>query len=169
MRATEAFERWYAEAHPRLLASLVLVARDRGVAEDVAAEACARCLDRWERRGAPDDPSAWTYRVAINDLRRRWRRSARHDELVARLVPPAPLEVDDPAIELWRAVAALPERARLAVALRYLAGLTEPQVAEVMGIAVGTVGATLTKARARLADELRAVGLAGVDGGDGRG
>ncbi len=169
MGATADFERWYEESHARLLGALVLVVRDRDLAEDLAAEACARCLARWERQGPPDDPTAWTYRVAVNDLRRRWRRAARHDELVATLVPPVPLAPDDPALELWRAVAALPERARLAVALRYLAGLTEAQVAEAMDIAVGTVAATLSKARARLAVELRAVGVTSAEGGADRG
>jgi RNA polymerase sigma-70 factor (ECF subfamily) len=166
MSSAAGFDEWYAAAHSRLVSSLVLVSRDRALAEDLAAEACARCLDRWERRGAPEDPSAWTYRVAVNDLRRRWKRSAREAELHDLVRRPASMDPADPAIELWRAVAALPERARLAVVLRYLAGFTEPQVAEVMGIAPGTVAATLSKARRRLAEDLRAVGLAGVDGGD---
>ena len=51
-------------------------------------------------------------------------------------------------------MAALPERQRLAVALRYLADLTEDQVASTMGIARGTVAATLHSARQTLAASL---------------
>ena len=46
------------------------------------------------------------------------------------------------------------ETERTAVALRYLADLTEPQTAQVMGVAVGTVSATLSSARRRLATQL---------------
>jgi DNA-directed RNA polymerase specialized sigma24 family protein len=43
------------------------------------------------------------------------------------------------AIEVWDAVAALPRRERNALALRYLGGLTQAQVGEVLGVTPGTV------------------------------
>ena len=48
----------------------------------------------------------------------------------------------------------LPDHERTAVALRYLADLTERQVAETMGVAPGTVAATLHAARKHLAERL---------------
>ena len=63
--------------------------------------------------------------------------------------------------ELWDAVAALPERERTAVALRYLGDLTEAQVAQTMGVAPGTVAATLHAARTHLAASLGADDEAG--------
>ena len=45
----------------------------------------------------------------------------------------------------------LPPRERLAIALRYAAGLTEAEVASAMGVAIGTASSTLTSARRRLA------------------
>ena len=162
------FEDWYRTAHPRLVAAMTFLTRDRPAAEDVAAEACSRCLERWESGSAPDDPSAWTYTVAVNLARRRWRRIRRERDLVAATAAASPLTFGDPELELWRAVAALPERARLAVVLRYIAGLGEAEIAAVMGIAPGTVAATLSKARSRLAISLTADGL-GPDAGDADG
>jgi RNA polymerase sigma factor (sigma-70 family) len=63
-----------------------------------------------------------------------------------------PPDAVDP--DLWRAVARLPRRQREAVALRYLADLTEAEIATVMRISEGAVSATLTRARRELAASL---------------
>ena len=144
------FETWYRAEHPRVLAALAVVARDPDLAQEVAAEAFARALQRWERVGVMDSPGGWTYRVALNLLRRRARRAAIERRLLPRLVP-APITVPAYAVEVWQVVTGLAPRMRTAVALRYLGGLTEAEVARVMGVAPGTVAATLHDARRRLA------------------
>jgi RNA polymerase sigma-70 factor (ECF subfamily) len=148
------FEQWYTASFDSLVASLCLITGSTDAATEAASEACARCLRRWSTTGPPDNPSAWTYRVALNLLRRQWSRRSHEQEVLrsgrSTEVPAA----DAPAIELWAAVARLPRRARTAVALRYLGDLTEAEVARVMGIAPGTVAATLSKARATLAGDL---------------
>jgi len=101
-----------------------------------------------------DSPAGWILTVALNHLRRSKRRSARRRTAEQGAATTAWIAPSDPRHEVWAAVAALPRREREAVALRYLADLTEPQIAEVMGVAVGTVGATLTSARRRLATAL---------------
>ena len=150
------FETWYRAEHPRVLAALSVVARDPDLAQEVAAEAFARALQRWERVGAMDSPGGWTYRVALNVLRRRARRAALERRLLPRLAPPATIAVPAYAIEVWQVVTGLAPRMRTAVALRYLGGLTEAEVADVMGIAPGTVAATLHQARRQLAPLLAA-------------
>jgi RNA polymerase sigma factor (sigma-70 family) len=101
-----------------------------------------------------ESPTGWTYRVALNLLRRRARRAALEQRALRRMPPPAEGLPPERAIELWDAVSALPPRARAAVALRYAAGLTEAEVAEAMRVKVGTVSATLTNARRALAVSL---------------
>ncbi len=150
----EGFAAWYGREHRRLVNVLVVVAGDVDVGVEVADEAFARCLQRWEGPRRPSDPSAWTYRVAINLLRRRWLRRRREHRVAAVLGAPEIVELPAPAVELWQAVARLPERARMAVVLRYVGGLTEREVAQAMGVAVGTVAATLAKARRQLATVL---------------
>ncbi|MFW6034014.1 MAG: RNA polymerase sigma factor [bacterium] len=148
------FAAWYEREHRRLVNVLVVAAGDVDAGVEVADEAFARCLERWDGPRRPEDPSAWTYRVAINLLRRRWRRRRRERSMAVRLNPPTMVDLPAPAVELWRAVARLPERARLAVVLRYVGGLTEREVAESMDVAPGTVAATLAKARRQLAARL---------------
>ena len=106
-------------------------------------------LERWDRVAAKDSPAAWTYRVAVNLLRRRLRRAAVEQRLWSRAVEPARPAAVEP--ELWAAVRALPARQRTAIALRYVCDLPQAEIAVVMDVAAGTVSATLTAARRRLA------------------
>ena len=145
------FETWYRAEHPKLLAALAVVAGDVDVAREVAAEAFARALERWERVAAMDSPGGWTYRVGLNLVRRRARRAALERRLLLRMAPTPSISVPVPAVEVWEAVTALPPRMRTAVALRYLGGLTEAEVAAAMGVSSGTVAGTLHDARRRLA------------------
>jgi RNA polymerase sigma-70 factor (ECF subfamily) len=166
----DGFGPWYEAEHARLLAAMTLASGSVDVARDVTAEAFARALERWARVCRMDSPGGWTYRVALNVLRRQQRRERleRHALRRAGTIahPAAPAGRD---IEIWDAVRTLPERSRTAVALRYLGGLTEAEVAEAMGIAVGTVSATLSVARRRLAvslaDEPDPVKADSIEGG----
>lgn len=150
------FEDWYRIHHPRLLAAMVVLSGDIDVAADVAAEAFARTLERWERVAAMANPAGWTYQVGVNLLRRRWRRRVLEGRALRRAAPVPPMIADVSAerVDVWRAVCALPRRARTAVVLRYYASMTEDEVAAAMGVAPGTVAATLSNARRRLAPVL---------------
>lgn len=148
------FEGWYRAEHPRLVAVLAVESGDLEVARDAASEAFARALERWERVGGMASPAAWTYKVALNVVRRRKRRVALERVALRRQAPPVPALPVELHPELWAAVRALPGRQRRAVGLRYLADLTEPRIAEVMAIAPGTVAATLHAARKTLAARL---------------
>lgn len=150
------FDGWYRREHPRVLAALLLRCGDPHLAEEVAAEAFARALERWDRLRRMDSPGGWLHTVARNQLRRRARR-ARLEEVLLRRRRPQPTAAPptaDPA--LWGAVRDLPPRMRESVVLRYVADLPEGEVARVMGITRGTVASTLHHARRRLADRLGA-------------
>jgi RNA polymerase sigma-70 factor (ECF subfamily) len=149
---TKDFDSWYRSAHPRMLRALLVVSGERLAAEDVVAEAFTRALEDWDRVSTMTSPDGWTYRVAVNLLRRRWRRRAMEERLWRRRADPdvAPsATVPDP--ELWNVVLSLPPREREAIALRYAAGLKEREVAESMGITEGAASAALSSARHRLA------------------
>lgn len=153
------FESWYRVHHPRLVRSMLVLTGDQHLADDIVDEAAARCLKRWRDGPALDDPTAWTYRVAVNLVRRRARRAALERTATNYLRGETAATLSEPSIELWREVAALPQRQRTAVVLRYLAGLSQPQVAEAMGISTGAASASLTAARHRLAERLEPEGL----------
>lgn len=151
----EGFSGWYAREQPRVFAATLVMCGDRDAARDVTAEAFARAFERWERVATMDRPGAWVHRVAVNI----WKRQARRQGLERLLLRSSASRSDvvaapDLDLELWAAVRDLPDRMRLAVGLRYIADLSEGEVAEAMGIASGTVAATLHAARRKLAGRL---------------
>jgi RNA polymerase sigma-70 factor (ECF subfamily) len=150
------FTAWYARDFARVRATVALAVGDAGLAEEATAEAFARALARWPAVSRMASPYAWVQAVALNEVRSRFRRLRLERRYLARQraghTPPPP--EPDPA--LWAAVARLAPRARTAVALRYIADLSEQEVADAMGITRGTAAATLHKARKRLGELLAA-------------
>lgn len=146
--AEDDFSAWYAAAWPRIVRAVAVYLGDQSDAADIAAEAAARTLARWDGADRPDDPTTWTIVVAINLAKRRGQREQRGRELTA--VRPDPVDLGATDVDVWAAVAELPPREREAVALRYGSDLTEPAVAEAMGITPGAVAATLNRARTKL-------------------
>ena len=147
---TEDFEAWYLANHARLVAGLLLVSGDLDLTRDAVDEACTRAFTRWERVRRMDSPSGWTFRVALNALRRHQRRAALERRLLARR--PHATSVPAPAGEAWDVVRALPPRQRTAVVLRYVADLTQVEIAAAMGITRSTVSSLLADAHTRLAE-----------------
>ncbi len=149
------FASWYRTEYPRVVNALTLLTGDRQVSADAASEAFVRALAKWDRVSKMDRPGGWLYKVALNDARRRLRRSTRDSSVAADLgwtpTTSAPVEPDH---ELWNAVSRLPDRTRSAVVLRYVADLTEAGIAEALGVQRGTVATMLRRAHEALAADL---------------
>jgi RNA polymerase sigma-70 factor (ECF subfamily) len=150
------FEDWYRREHPRVLGSMVALCGDVEMAAEVTDEAFARALARWSRVSALASPGGWTYTVALNVLRRaKRRRGGEHAALTkASTGADAPRDPELPDVDLWAAVRRLPDRQRTAVVLRYVADLPESEIAQVLGVARGTVASQLSDARRALASVL---------------
>ena len=148
------FASFYGGARDRIVAGLAVFCGDWDAASDASSEAFTRACERWRRVSKMERPEGWVYRVGVNVLQRQRRRKAIEKRALER-VPAAPSEsgpiIDD---ELWNAVRGLPERQREAIALRYVVGLTQAEIAAAMRIAPGTVAATLAHARSALAGRL---------------
>lgn len=145
-----AFDRWYREQRPRVLAALTVASGSPDVAAEATDEAFVKAYERWGRVRRMDSPGGWLHKVAFNDLRRRHRRKAIERELLKRDGPPS--SVAPPALDpqLWEAVRRLPARQRTAVGLRYVLDLRETEVARLMGVTRGSASASLTAARRQL-------------------
>lgn len=150
MEPDAAFEAWYREQHPRLIASLVLVTGSVDEARESVDEALARALARWPKVAAMGSPAGWTYRVALNVARRRGRRRALEASLLRQRGPDSPATLEGPAGEAWAVVADLPRRQREVVVLRYIADMTEADIAFTLGVTRSTVSSTLADARQAL-------------------
>ena len=132
----EQFEAAFVELHPRARRLALRIVGDPAVADEVAAEAFARAFADWKRLRSVDYLDAWVLRVTTNvALHVAMRRKVQ-------LAPPAPLDpVDGVAVRvgLVAALRRLPARQREAVALRYLADMSEDDVARSLGVSAGTV------------------------------
>jgi RNA polymerase sigma-70 factor (ECF subfamily) len=90
---------------------------------------------------------SWLWRILVNVcLAEKRRRVMSIEDLTL------PTGMDDPPAwpELREAIASLPERQRTALFLRHYADLEYDQIAAVLGVARGTVAATLNAAHTRL-------------------
>jgi RNA polymerase sigma-70 factor (ECF subfamily) len=143
------FALWYAKEYQKLLRTLIVTIGDADVAADATSEAFARALQRWERVRGMSSPTGWTYTVALNVARRLFRRRRVEAIVLHRQITLPPIR--DDSLEIWDAVQRLPMRQRTAIALHYLSDLPQRDVATAMGIAEGTVAATLSQARRQLA------------------
>jgi RNA polymerase sigma-70 factor, ECF subfamily len=148
-RAIPSFEAWYEATYERVARTLAATTEPE-IAAEATAEAFVRAYERWARVGSMRNPDGWVYQVARNVARRRHQRRL----LETRLLPWVAREpattggTADP--DLWDAVRSLTPRQREAIALRYLGGYSEAEVADAMGVRVGTASATLATARKRL-------------------
>lgn len=149
----------YEASYRRLVAQAYAVAGDRVEAEDAVQEAFARAVAAGQRFHRVDNPEAWLRTVAMNVLRRRWRRAHLFRALSPRLATPSDVPgLSEDHVALMEALRALPFDQRQTVALFYLADLSVQEVADALGVAEGTVKSRLGRARTALAGLLQTEG-----------
>lgn len=132
----EGFEEAFDELFPRAVRLAYRLLGDRAAAEDIAAEALARTYARWRKVGPLPYRDGWVLRVTTNLAIDRLRR--RSPEILAE-----PAGDFEEAVELRLALKAalltLAPRQRQAITLRYLGGLSDREVAQALGISLGSV------------------------------
>jgi len=155
--AEQALAEVYHASFRRLVTQLYAFTTDLTEAQDVVQEAFARALARPAGLADIETPEAWLRTVAINVVRRRWRRRQLLDTILLRDRPVQRLVADAPTPEradLRDALATLSRPYREVVVLHYLADLSVEEVAGLLGVPVGTVKSRLSRARAALATKL---------------
>ncbi|SDU77645.1 RNA polymerase sigma factor [Jiangella alkaliphila] len=80
----------------RLVAGLVRIVRDVGLAEDLAQDALVAALDSWPRSGIPDRPAAWLMTIAKRRAVDQFRRHERRDVLYAAIARDRGADVVEP-------------------------------------------------------------------------
>ena len=140
---------------------MTIVFDDRAFAEDAAQTGFERALRRWRTVATHDRPDTWVYVVAVRHGRRQLARRADQRTWESE-APDAP----SPEAEVVGAegfedlLRQLPPRQRAAVVLRHLDGLPLADIAEALGVSVGTVKSSLHSAyrslRVELAGEVEA-------------
>ena len=160
----DGFEEAFDELFPRAVRLATRLLGDRAAAEDVAAEAMARAYARWPKVAGLPYRDGWVLKVATNLAIDRLRR--RPPEV--RPVPAGDFEDEvELRLALNAALLTLAPRQRQAVTLRYLAGLSDREVALALGISLGSVKTHIHRGlnglRARMGAALEEVTSIDVD------
>jgi RNA polymerase sigma factor (sigma-70 family) len=128
------------------------ILRDQELAHDVVQDAFATAIRQGASFRGTGSLDAWICRIVINtahsEQRRRFAQTTDDLSSDPRLEARTPECPDENGIQV--AMALLPERQRLALFLRYYVDLDYRTIAEVLGVAPGTVSATLHSAHAAL-------------------
>jgi RNA polymerase sigma-70 factor, ECF subfamily len=155
LEAREAVRQAYSAYYRRLVAAVYALTGDYSDAQDLVQEAYARALARPKQFLDVADPEAWLRTVAINLARTRFRRRRLFDTLVrtGRVVrPPDRVPGLDPnRVALVAALQKVSRATRETIVLHHIADLSVHEVAETLGVPVGTVKARLSRGRTMLA------------------
>jgi RNA polymerase sigma-70 factor (sigma-E family) len=150
------FREYVATRGPALLRSALQLTGDRAEAEDLLQAALAKTYLAWDRiedRAAMD---GYVRRAMVNTQISWWRRR-KLDIYPTDELPEQPVDDHTRRSELHdalgRALDRLPERQRLAVKLRYYEDMPETEIARLLGVSVGTVKSTVSRAMAKLRDD----------------
>lgn len=129
----------------------LLTGGDQHAAEDLVQSALSKAVPRWSRIESPESYIRQAmYRQQISWWRRpAHRRETVHAELPERAGPDVTGTVDL-RLALREALGTLTPRQRTVLVLRYLEDMSEREVAEVLGVTVGTVRSTAHRSLALL-------------------
>jgi len=127
-----------------------LLTGDYQEAEDLVQTTLAKLYPQW-RRIKDDTAIRYMRRALVNNNRSRLRRR-RVVQLLTPFLPdsPAPARVEQDRDALIAALAALPERQRAVVVLRYWEDLSVEETAHELGCSTGTVKSQASRALAKL-------------------
>ena len=159
----EAYEQLYRQHVARVHGLCLRMTRDRSEAEELVQDVFVRVWEKLASFRGGSAFSTWLHRVTVNTVIERMRAQGRwrdrHDAAAdPDALPDATFaQLEGADIDLERAVARLPTRARLVFVLHDVEGHKHREIAELTGIAVGTSKAHLHRARellrAMLGDE----------------
>lgn len=148
----------YSEHSGRVYSVVRRVVGDDHLAEDVSQDAWVRAFQKLDQFRGDSSFGTWMHRLAVNSALNCLRRRSRRPDVEAGAVPPAgPPPVDETVLNqklIAQALDRLSPGYRTILVLHDVEGLTHDDIAERMGVAVGTSKSQLHKARARMRDML---------------
>jgi RNA polymerase sigma-70 factor, ECF subfamily len=149
----EELEELYRRDLDRFVRVATAILGDREAARDAVQDGFAVAVRKRKSYSSRGPLAAWVWKVVVNTARNAKRRERPSLELGEVASSNGTSEVG----RLRIALAGLPERQRLVIFLHYYADLDYRTIADALGISEGTVGATLSAARAALRSSLTEV------------
>jgi RNA polymerase sigma factor (sigma-70 family) len=158
---------WRIES-PKLIAGLMRIVRDLGLAEDLAQDALVAALEQWPESGVPDNPGAWLMATAkhraIDFFRRNQLLIRKHEELGRDVktrqmaMPDFNANLDDHigddllSLMFISCHPVLSTEARTELTLRLLGGLTTDEIARAFLATEPTIAQRIVRAKRTLSD-----------------
>jgi RNA polymerase sigma-70 factor (sigma-E family) len=156
--AEAAFTAYVRERRASLYATAYHLTGDRFEAEDLLQSALFSTYRAWDRITDKAAVGGYLRRTMTNLHISAWRRR-KLSEYPTEELPETP-SADHDAMRgtelravLWQALARLPEPQRTMLVLRYYEGRTDPEIADILGISVGTVKSSIWRTLRRLRDD----------------
>jgi RNA polymerase sigma-70 factor (sigma-E family) len=151
--AEQAFGDYVAARLPGLLRLAHLLTGDASEADELVQAALVKTYGAWGRVRSQADPDAYVRRVMVNTRNSWWSRrrpTVPLDAAPESADPGSAFATRDEREAMWQALATLPRKQRAVLVLRYYEGLSEAEIAEVLGCSPGTVKSQAAKALAKL-------------------
>ncbi|GAA3941335.1 RNA polymerase sigma factor [Actinoplanes auranticolor] len=143
----------------RIVAALMRVVHDVGLAEELAQDALVAALEQWPAAGVPENPGAWLTAIAKRRAVDHIRRSRRHDRKAEQYAreqdqPPEPAAERDDVLRLMfiSCHPLLPTEQRVALTLRVVGGLTAAEIARAFLVTEPVVARRIATAKRTLAE-----------------
>ncbi|KQY57295.1 MULTISPECIES: SigE family RNA polymerase sigma factor [unclassified Nocardioides] len=149
--AREGYTAFAQESQQRLFRQAYLLAGDRAGAEDLVQSTLTALYVAWPRI---KDPAPYAYRTLLREFLRTKKRGDRERELHRLGDGAVPDRDPSRSLTVLDALAALPDRMRAVVVLRYWEDLSVERTAELLGTSTGNVKSTASRGLARLRDLL---------------
>jgi RNA polymerase sigma-70 factor (ECF subfamily) len=147
----------------RILATVIRLTGDFGIAEEATQEAFEAAVGRWREEGMPEHPRAWLIQtarnLAIDRLRRKKVLAGKLETYGADLgdaaaAAPEAMEIPDDRLRLIFTCChpSLAMEAQVALTLRTLAGLETDEIARAFVVPEATMAQRLVRAKRKIAD-----------------
>ncbi|GGU82809.1 RNA polymerase sigma factor [Streptomyces filipinensis] len=151
------FTAYVQERRASLYATAYHLTGDRFEAEDLLQSALFSTYKAWDRISDKAAVGGYLRRTMTNLHISAWRRR-KLNEYPTEELPETPSDTDamrgtELRAVLWQALARLPELQRTMLVLRYYEGRTDPEIAEILDISVGTVKSSIWRSLRRLRED----------------
>ncbi|GFH35983.1 SigE family RNA polymerase sigma factor [Streptomyces pacificus] len=155
--AEAAFTAYVRERRASLYAAAYHLTGDRYEAEDLLQSALFSTYRAWDRISDKAALGGYLRRTMTNLHISAWRRR-KIDEYPTEELPETAGDTDamrgtELRAVLWQALARLPELQRTMLVLRYYEGRTDPEIADILGISVGTVKSSIWRSLRRMRED----------------
>uniref|UniRef100_A0AAU2JSN6 SigE family RNA polymerase sigma factor n=1 Tax=Streptomyces sp. NBC_00049 TaxID=2903617 RepID=A0AAU2JSN6_9ACTN len=151
------FTAYVQERRAALYATAFHLTGDRHEAEDLLQSALFSTYRAWDRISDKAAVGGYLRRTMTNLHISAWRRR-KLNEYPTEELPETASDTDamrgtELRAVLWQALARVPEAQRTMLVLRYYEGRTDPEIAEILGISVGTVKSSIWRSLRRLRED----------------